>query len=222
MDPTTSATLYAATRDRVSAAAHAFSPADLDHFVPACPEWTVHDLIAHLTGVATDFVQGNLDGAPRPPWTARQVDPRRRLPTSAVLAEWSASSVLLEQLITSGTTSHPLICNPYVDAAVHEADLRGATGIPRPPREVYLATLDWMLDGTSKGLAVHTPDGRYFWESEGPAAEVAVDTYELFRAVFGRRSAVQIQSWAWSSPDAAALWSTELPMLPQTKVDLLD
>ncbi|GAA1558852.1 maleylpyruvate isomerase family mycothiol-dependent enzyme [Kribbella lupini] len=222
MDPITSAALYAAGRDRILAAARDFSPAELDRAVPACPDWTVHDLLAHLTGVATDFVQGNLDGAPFPPWTDRQVAPRRQLPASAVLAEWSASSVLLEQLITSGTTSHPLVCNPYADASVHEADLRGAVGIPRPPREAYLATVEWMLDGAASGVAVHTPDGTYWLESDGPAAEVPVDSYELFRAVFGRRSAAQIRSWAWSSPEAAAVWSTELPMLPQTAVDLVD
>ncbi|GAB2609155.1 maleylpyruvate isomerase family mycothiol-dependent enzyme [Kribbella endophytica] len=222
MDPSTSATLYAASRDRILAAARTFSAADLDRVVPACPDWTVHDLLAHLTGVATDFVQGNLDGAPFPPWTARQVDPRRRLPAAAVLAEWSASSVLLEQLITSGTTSHPLVCNPYADASVHEADLCGALGIPRPSREAWLATLDWMFDGASTGLAVHTPDGTYWFDSDGPAAEVSVDTYELFRAIFGRRSAAQIRSWAWSSPEAAELWSTKLAMLPQTSAELVD
>ncbi len=222
MDPTTSAALYAASRDRVLAAARDFTPADLDRVVPACPDWTVHDLLAHLTGVATDYVQGNVDGAPFPPWTARQVASRRELPASAVLAEWSASGVLLEQLVASGTTSHPLVCNPYADACVHEADLSGAVGLARPLPEAYLATVEWMLDGACTGLAVHTPDGTYWLESDGPAAEVTVDAYELFRAIFGRRSAAQIRSWAWSSAEAGELWSTELAMLPQTAADLVD
>ena len=29
---------------------------------PATPEWTVHDVLAHLVGVAADIVSGNLDG----------------------------------------------------------------------------------------------------------------------------------------------------------------
>jgi hypothetical protein len=172
MDPSTSAALYAAGRDRILAAARDFSPTELDRVVPACPDWTVHDL--------------------------------------------------LEQLITSGTTSHPMVCNPYADASVHEADLAGAVGLARPPREAWRATLDWMFDGPSEGVAVHTPDGTYWIESDGPAAEVSVDTYELFRAVFGRRSRAQIRTWAWSSADAAGWWSSELPMLPQTTTDLVD
>jgi hypothetical protein len=73
MDATESADLYAATRARVTETAQALTAEQLNTRVPACPDWTVHNLISHLAGVAGDFVAGNLDGAPRPPWTAVQV-----------------------------------------------------------------------------------------------------------------------------------------------------
>jgi uncharacterized protein (TIGR03083 family) len=228
MDATTSADLYAATRARLTDAVLAFSPEALAGRVPACPEWTVHNLISHLSGAAADFVAGNLDGAPRPPWTAVQVDARRSMPISGLLDEWATTGPALEKLILSGDTAHPMICNPYVDAGTHEADLHGATGIGRPPREIWLATLDWVFpdprpsDDAPGTLSIVTPDGVYQMAAGEPVAEVRTETYELFRAIFGRRSPLQIRSWQWLAPADAAAWSTALPRLPQTKVDLTD
>lgn len=133
MDATESADLYAATLARVTEAAQALTAEQLNTRVPACPDWTVHDLISHLAGVARDFVAGNLDGAPRPPWTAVQVKARQDLPVDAILEEWAETGPTLEKLIRSGSTTHPLVCHPYVDAGTHEADLHGAIGTGRPP-----------------------------------------------------------------------------------------
>ncbi|MEV8376536.1 maleylpyruvate isomerase N-terminal domain-containing protein [Kribbella sp. NPDC056861] len=228
MNATTSADLYAASRARLTEAGLSFSPETLAGRVPACPDWTVHNLLSHLAGVAADFVSGNLDGVPRPPWTAVQVDARRSTPISGVLDEWATTGPTLEKLILSGETSHPLICNPYVDAGTHEADLHGATGIGRPPRELWLATLDWIFPVTEPNedapglLSVVTPDGTYQVGAGEPVAEVRTDSYELFRAAFGRRSPAQLRAWQWSSADAADSWSTGLAFLPQTQVDLID
>jgi uncharacterized protein (TIGR03083 family) len=228
MDATTSVDLYAGTRTRLTAAVRTFTPDQLNQQVPGCPEWTIHNLISHLAGGAADLTTGNLEGAPRPPWTAVQVDARRELSTDAVLDEWAETGDALEKLILSGNTSHPFICNPYVDSGTHEADVHGATGIGRPPRDIWLAGLDWMLpdlrpaDAAPGTLSIITPDGTYTLGAGAPVTEVHTDTYELFRAVFGRRSAAQIQSWQWSNPDHAAAWSTELPRLPQTLLPLTD
>jgi len=226
MDPTTSAALYAGTRTRLTNAARALTPDQLNQQVPACPDWTVHNLLSHLTGATAHFLDSNLDGAPGPPWTAVQVDKRRNLSTEAVLDEWSSTGPTLEKLILSGATSHPFICNPYVDSGTHEADVHGATGIGRPPRGIWLAGVDWMLPDPTPiplgTLVISTPDGIYQLGSTDPFTEVETETYELFRALFGRRSATQIQSWNWSTPAHAAAWSTELPRLPQTQAPLTD
>ena len=221
MDATRSAELYHAGRERMADAVRDLSLEDLDRQVPACPQWSVHSLVSHLTGVAADFVVGNVIGAPRPPWTAVQVEMRRNLPLAEVLDEWMTVGPLLEKLIVEGTTSHPLVCNPYVDAAVHEADLHGAIGSGRPPTELWLAALDWMLDEPGP-LTVITPDGTYSVNSDGPTAVVNTSSYELFRAVFGRRSTTQVTDWEWDAPEHAASWSKEIASLPQTSVPLND
>ncbi|HWD78763.1 MAG TPA: maleylpyruvate isomerase N-terminal domain-containing protein [Kribbella sp.] len=221
-DPTRSAELYHAAHERMAAAVRDLSAEDLDRQVPACPQWSVQDLIAHLTGVAADFVAGNLAGAPRPPWTAVQVTTRRNLPMADVLDEWTVVGPQLEKLVVAGTTSHPLVCNPYVDAAVHEADLHGAIGSGRPPADLWLTALEWMLDEPGP-LTVVTPDGTYSAGPDGsPEATVRTTSYELFRAIFGRRSAAQIMKWDWDDPEHAKAWSTALARLPQTSVPLND
>jgi len=45
--------------------------------VPATPEWTVKDVVAHLAGVCADILAGNLEGLTTEPWTAAQVEARR-------------------------------------------------------------------------------------------------------------------------------------------------
>ncbi|MEV5967888.1 maleylpyruvate isomerase N-terminal domain-containing protein [Kribbella sp. NPDC051952] len=222
IDAKTSADLYRANRERVSKAVVGLDPADLDRQVPACPQWSVHNLVSHLSGAAVDFGAGNLAGAPLPPWTAVQVQARQNLPIDAVLAEWATAGPALERLILSGTTSHPFVCNPYVDGAVHEADLHGAVGTGRPPVEAWLAALDWMLSDADGPLTVITPDGTFRAGSDEPVATVHTSSYEFFRALFGRRSPEQIQKWDWESPEHAALWSVELARLPQTPKDLTD
>ncbi|MEU4192486.1 maleylpyruvate isomerase N-terminal domain-containing protein [Kribbella sp. NPDC026611] len=221
MDANTSAGLYRDSRERMTAAVRSLGEADLDKQVPACPQWSVQDLVSHLTGVAADFVAGNLAGAPRPPWTAVQVQTRRNLSIDEVLDEWSTTGPALEQVIVGGTTSHPLVCNPYVDASVHEADLHGAIQSGRPTREAWLATLDWFLDEPGQ-LTVITPDGTYQAGSDGPTAVAHTSSYELFRALFGRRSASQVLEWDWDTPSNAAAWSMSLARLPQTPGPLDD
>lgn len=221
MDAKTSAELYRESRERVTAAVRGLGSDDLDRQVPACPQWSVQDLVAHLTGVAADFVNGNLARAPMPPWTAVQVQTRRNRSVGEVLDEWATAGPALEQVIVGGTTSHPLICNPYVDASVHQADLHGALRSGRPTQEAWLATLEWFLDEPGP-LTIVTPDGTYQAGSDGPEAVVHTSSYELFRALFGRRSAAQVLQWDWDTPANAAVWSVGLARLPQTPVPLDD
>ena len=56
--------------------------------VPACPQWSVHDVVAHLTGVCADILAGNIAGVATDPWTDAQVCARRDRSVEEVLAEW--------------------------------------------------------------------------------------------------------------------------------------
>src|SRR3954453_15894833 len=83
-------TVYEETRQRVinlvreTSVLH-FFPVPVP--VPACSGWRVRDVIAHLSGLATDIASGTLDGAATDAWTAAQVDARRDLSLDDLLAE---------------------------------------------------------------------------------------------------------------------------------------
>ena len=55
-------TTYRAARGRLRELAAALSDEQLRRQVPATPRWTVHELLAHVVGVAADAVSGRLDG----------------------------------------------------------------------------------------------------------------------------------------------------------------
>ncbi len=228
MNATTSVDQYYGTRTRITELIESLPAAALATRVPACPLWTVHDVVSHLAGVAADYTAGNLEGAPQPPWTAVQVEARRNLPVQVILDEWAITGAALDQMILSGAAGdHPLICNPYVDSGTHEADLHGALGTgERPPEELWLTTLAWVFqdpgptDECPGTLTIHTPEASYTLGSGAPHAEVRTTSYELFRGIFGRRSPAQIAAWNWTTP--TYLWPTALSRLEQAVHPIID
>ena len=149
--------------------------------VPACPEWSAHDLLAHLAGSSTDVVLGRTDGAATPPWTGRQVAERRSSTTTALLAEWSANVDAV-----AATCERPTP-NPAWDVAVHLDDLREALGLPPGPREegwgeVLVAALSFLerRAGVTVSVAENGPDpGTTTWH--------VATAYGLWRGLFSRR-----------------------------------
>ena len=166
--------VYRANLASLTALAHDLDEAALGTTVPATPAWTVHDVLAHLAGVAADNVSGRTDGAPGPGWTARHVSERAGTPVAALTDELAANA----DAIVSSTIDNP---RPAVvwDIAVHHADLYEALGLGVPPQALWqpvLATVAPMQFG-----AAGVPE--------------EVDGYELFRGLFSRRSRAQMQAW---------------------------
>lgn len=142
--------------------------------VPGTPAWTVHDVLAHLAGGPADAVTGRMDDAPGPEWTARHVGERCELPVSDLVEEMRSH----QDAIAASTVDNP---RPAIvwDIAVHHADLHEALGLGQLPERLWepvLAGVAPMKFGTAG-----VPED--------------VDRYELFRAIFSRRSRTQMQSW---------------------------
>lgn len=69
--------------------------------VPATPGWTVHDVIAHLTGVAEDLAAGTPpSGGPTSEWTAGHLARGAGLSTEALLQAWAGVSPAVDPLWT--------------------------------------------------------------------------------------------------------------------------
>ena len=123
--------VYEDTRQRVIALVR---DAMVDDFfaaaapVPACPGWRVRDVIAHLSGLATDIATGNLDGAATDEWTAAQVDARRNLSADDLLAESDEVGPQLASYLDDFPGRYG--AQVAADICVHEHDIRGALQRP--------------------------------------------------------------------------------------------
>jgi uncharacterized protein (TIGR03083 family) len=175
--------------------------------VPACPEWTVKDVVAHLVGVQADILEGRLDGVATDPWTARQVAERADRSLAEVVEEWRARAPDLDILLDAlGEAIDPRLA---LDAWTHEQDLRHALDRPGgregPSVEMLAGVLVDALGATLDGAGL--PAIR--WVDEHGVAHVAGSApvgatltnsaFELCRARIGRRSRAQLERLGWDT-----------------------
>ncbi|HLN18047.1 MAG TPA: maleylpyruvate isomerase family mycothiol-dependent enzyme [Acidimicrobiales bacterium] len=166
--------------------------------VPACPDWTAHDLVAHLSGIAERLTSGDYPARDdAQPW----IDDIRRealdLPLDVVLARWAACGEATEGLIEAGNWQLP------VDLLVHEQDLRGALGGPvRREGEETPVLLELLLRLHARAIAqaglgpLAVRDGTASWAS-GPGdagCTLAAPLWEATRILAARRTADEIRS----------------------------
>ena len=185
------ADLYDACLAEVDTLAAGLTPDQLATPVPATPGWTVHQVLAHLAGSASDASSGRMDGAPGEEWTARHVAERDGTAPTVLAAELRST----QAAVAASTEDNP---RPAIvwNISVHLADLHEALDLP------VLGTALWepVLAAVAPYRLVEVPAtvvaGQDRWGAGG--AEVAVSRYELYRALFSRRSRPQMQ--AWGSP----------------------
>lgn len=157
--------------------------------VPATPAWSVMDVLRHLAGTSTDGITGRMDGAPGPEWSARHVSERVGLSVADLVEELRANVEGVTHLV-AGEPRPALVW----DIAVHHADLHEALGRPPLPEHLWAPVLAAAAPRMLGELPVTVRAGTATYGAGGPAAEVS--PYELFRAVFSRRSRAQIAGWS--------------------------
>jgi uncharacterized protein (TIGR03083 family) len=199
--------------------------AAMEDAVPACPEWSVGDLLAHLAGVAEDAARGAYTEGAMDAWREPELAKRRE--------EWTASHVgrltdrtrdgLLRRLrhhggrlVTAIRSGEPAIVDgppwlalaPVGDLSVHLGDLREALGVPADTdgpvtRFGFAGYRDWLHHRLiTMGLpAIRLGDGHREWTvGEGEAVGgVTAPRHELFRMISGRRSAATIRQYDWTT-----------------------
>jgi uncharacterized protein (TIGR03083 family) len=120
--------LYAQGRERVSQLVDGLSDEEAQTPVPTCPDWSVHDVLAHLAGVCADVLSGNIAGVASNTWTAAQVDARRDKTLAAIVAEWNE---LAPQVESFANNFPGRVGDQWVtDQTTHEHDIRLALGRP--------------------------------------------------------------------------------------------
>ncbi len=213
--------IYRDTRSRVSDLVRTLDDAGRHASVPACPGWTVRDLLSHLAGLPADVNAGRIEGAGTDPWTAAQLAARTGYSCDELLEEWEREAPGFEQILPMIQPPRPLY-----DIVVHEQDMRGAVGVPGG-RDLegaaivfdagagrFAATVD---EAGLPGLEVETSKGVFVAGTDAVGGRWSVDWFELFRSMSGRRSAAQIRALGCPEPYVALL-----PFLPMASEDVFE
>lgn len=201
-------TFYREARERIIEFVLGLDPSEYWTAVPATPDWTVHDVVAHLRGVVEDGTRGNMEGAPGEAWTAAQIGRGADVDTQVLLEDWAAESPMMEGFLTAAGPES--MAGPAVfDVHTHELDLRGAFGRPLwlPPAagawmitELAIGLVDAATTAGVPSLRIATPEGDGAG-ADGAEVTLRVPRVELFRARFGRRCPDQMAQYDWGGAD---------------------
>lgn len=195
--------IYRSHREALTALVLGLDDQTLASKVPATPLWEVKDAFAHVTGVASDFTKGRLDGATTDPWTQRQVAERSDRTVSEVAAEWSDLGPIIEAMLqASGRAMSAMV----MDVVMHHYDVMGAAGIRPANNDEGLRLCLRASNAIAPRLdAADLPALRIQTEGfdrvlgTGPeGVAVRGDAFEITRSLFGRRSLDQIAAFDWS------------------------
>ena len=214
---------YAGSRSRIRQLLEGVDAAEAATVVPTCPAWTVHDVCAHLAGVAAALVaRDNPPPGDNQPWVDAHVAARAGRPLAAVLDEWDEVGPAFEGIMRKVPRAFGGL---VYDVVAHEHDIRGALGRPgeRDSDGVH-ASLEILAGIVERDLAERGPvpgalrlstGGRTWSLGEGELV-VALETepFELMRLLGSRRSRAQLLAAGWEGdvePFLGALAHMPLP-----------
>jgi hypothetical protein len=187
---------YSATRARMTLIAENLAPGDLRRTVPACPLWTVFDLMAHAVSMPAAIGKGESPPGPVSDWLQGLVEARRNQSVGALTAEWLSLDGAISAILNGpgGVL--------FGDLAVHEHDLRGAVHAADHSALEVEVMLPRTLAGFAKPLrqaglgaiAVRHDDRMWRSHDAEPGWTLDVTPWEATRAVNSRRTAVELRT----------------------------
>ncbi|MGX9670218.1 maleylpyruvate isomerase family mycothiol-dependent enzyme [Mycobacterium sp. HM-7] len=216
-DETDLADLYLQTVDRVVELVSA-PGTSVDAPVAACPGWSVRDVLAHLAGVAQDWVAGRRAAPPNDAQTAAQVAWFDGRGVDDIVRAWIDAAAEMPRLAREGVTP------PLGDVVVHEHDIRDALGRPGARDS---AAVQRVSDQLLRRLEMPVPvrvvveDGEYWCGPDAePVIELKTTRFEALRWRTGRRSRQQMAAMAWSGDPGLVL--DHLYMFGPATADLVE
>ncbi len=223
--------LYQDTHARLAALVAELDDTELTTQVPACPGWSVQDVVAHLLAITQDSLAGRLTGIPSDDITAAQVARFRGHDIQDMLAAWEQTARPFGDRLAAAR-----IWPGVIDIAAHEQDIRGAIGRPGArDNDVIRLGAGWMLSfldppvpmrllvedaefragpsragpsraGPSEADSGRADSGRADSSEAGHGAlTLKTSRFEAFRWRLGRRSRAQLAALDWSGDPTPVL-----------------
>jgi hypothetical protein len=236
--------LYLDSQRRVVDLIGPLSAAELDRRTPACPPWSVRDLLAQLAASSAAFADGAADAwlAGRPPVPdgivpdgivldgvvpdgvvgADGVPGRPRRAVAELIASWQRHLPEITQIPLSSQSWLPILHQ----ALSYEADIRGAIGAPMLPADALAAAWPLLTEPIQRRLAplgtvLLKLDEQLIVVGDGsPGLEVEATQFDFWRAWFGRRSRAQIRGWVRAGDPVP--FAELLPVFPPRDTDLIE
>jgi uncharacterized protein (TIGR03083 family) len=196
--------LYQDTHARLAALVSGLDEAELAAQVPACPRWSVQDVVAHLLAITEDALAGHLTGPPSQTQTAAQVARFGGHDIRDMLASWTVTAPQFGQLIAAFD-----VWPAVIDIASHEQDIRGAVGRPgardtEAVRQCAGAVIEYLAPPVPLRVMVEDAQFRVGPE-DGPELRLTTCRFEALRWRMGRRSRAQMAALDWSGDPAPVL-----------------
>ena len=221
------AEVYGLTRRSLVELAEGLDADQQEREVAPTPGWRVKDVYGHLAGLAADLIDGRMEGAGSPEWTAEQVRTRTDRPLADVTAEWAVRGPEVEDWIRADPAGRRAF--PVYDVWTHEQDVRSTVGLrgvrddERVPflLDAALGVFDANIrrEGTPATRVVGDTVDRVVGEGD-PVATLRSSDYEILRLLFGRRSRAQAEAAGWEGDAARPIEDLHLFEFPT--VDIVD
>jgi uncharacterized protein (TIGR03083 family) len=177
--------------------------------VPACPGWTVRQVVAHLAGVAQDVMALNLEKKGTAPWADAQVARLGAHSIDDLLDLWGQSLDSVSANLAFASDAG--VCQLVFDTLTHEHDIRGALSEPGSRAgdlafEAALGFVTTMGDQFIRqaglpALRLSTPTIGSVQLGDPQTAlghlTLSLSDFEALRAFGGRRSVAQLLALPW-------------------------
>lgn len=223
--------LYTRLQQMVVPQLSGLSDVDAQISVPACPGWSVANVMAHVSGLVAE----TLAGVPLPRGsdeaTARQVTDRADLSLAQICGEWVGNADAFASFgvddpayvaaLTSDLVVHAIDIGEALDRSIdidseavqRVASRYGAALQQRATESGWKLTL--VLDDIVTGDSPNNDLAAPLSASDDSALVLQSSSHEFLRAVTGRRSGASVRAMDWTGDPEALLanrWSQYGPL----------
>jgi len=207
LSPSTPLEHYDAVRDELIAGLAGLDDQQIAQSVPACPLWSVKDVVAHLSGLVAEKladVQGSLGSDEA---TTRQVAERADMTLDQIVAEWKQISAPFPEVMAAhgdfgAALSADLVIHVYDLVEILDQPIAAAVAATPISASRYVPRLQQRVADTSAiAITVELSDGV---TAPAPATDteaaitLRATSHDFLRGVTGRLTRARVEAFDWS------------------------